>query len=205
MRSQFLDISRFRERRSERGRGRGRRRGRGRGRGRGRYSLRGRYNGYIQKPIVMNKSPTKAATKYCDLCKLKCNSISQWEQHINGYAHRARLMGDETPKRTNKTYVRREEAKNSSEKSPKRINGISQRSSEEEVYNKRKEKQNKTPFSDRRPSSGKRQPAASLICKLCDTKCNGKVQYAGHINGKQHQMALERRRKQLTTKSEGEV
>jgi len=204
MRSQFLGIRGLKEMSSERGRGRGRRRGRCRGRGRGRSTFRGRYNGYIQKPIVMNKSTKKAVSKYCEVCRVKCNSISQWEQHINGYTHRARLLGEEPPKRTKKTDVRRE-AKNLFEKFPVRNNDSSQRSSEEEINNPHKGRKYKKHSLDRRRSSGNRQPAGWLICHLCGTKCNGKIQYAGHINGKQHQLALERQEKKLTCNLEGEV
>jgi len=206
MRSQFLGINGFLDCRSERGRGRGRRRGRGRarGRGRGRGGLRGRYNGYVHKAIGMNKPTRKAVTKYCDICKLKCNSLSQWTQHINGYTHKARLAGEDPPKRTKKTDLGKKTS-DSREKTPRKLNAIPQRSPGEVPYKQYSGRQIKKTAFDRRRLNGKRQPTVWLTCKLCNTKCNGKVQYAGHMNGKQHQMALERREKEQSTKIEGEI
>merc|ERR1712060_937375 len=53
-----------------------------------------------------------------------------------------------------------------------------------------------------RNSNEKRPLASYLRCELCDTTCNGKVQYEGHMNGKQHQMAVERREKDMTAKTD---
>jgi len=42
----------------------------------------------------------KAVVKKCNICKVECNSFVQWEQHVGGQNHKARLAGKEPPKRT---------------------------------------------------------------------------------------------------------
>jgi len=43
---------------------------------------------------------SKKGVKRCSICKVECNSLVQWEQHLGGQNHRARLAGKEPPKRT---------------------------------------------------------------------------------------------------------
>merc|ERR1719334_2347908 len=91
MRSQFLGFSEF-QRRGYRGINRGR--GNGRGHGRGRQSS------FFQRSFASNKPTKKPVYIQCELCDVKCNSKSQWEQHLKGHHHKARVAGEDTPKRS---------------------------------------------------------------------------------------------------------
>lgn len=85
-----------------RGRGRGRGRVRGRGRGRGRARGRGRGGFFGGNQFKPNR---KAVIKRCDICDCECNSLQQWEEHLQGQSHRARIGGKEPPTKTNKTLL----------------------------------------------------------------------------------------------------
>merc|ERR1719402_807603 len=86
MGSQFfpLGMLAFQNRGVETGRRNGNVFGRG-SRSRGRFS-----SSQVWKPSKHYK---------CDICKVKCNSLVQWEQHVGGQNHKARLAGKELPKR----------------------------------------------------------------------------------------------------------
>jgi len=194
MRSQFLGLAEF-QRRGHRGIGRGR--GYGRGHGRGRRSS------FFQRSFASNKSTKKPVDIKCELCDVKCNSESQWEQHLKGHHHKARVAGEDTPKRSKRTDGGRK-VKDQQEKFPRKTNKLCPHDSEEGEEKQQTEgrKPNKkTAQVERRNSNENRQSAACLRCELCDTTCNGIVQYEGHMNGKQHQMALERREKDVTVKT----
>jgi len=192
MRSQFLGLPGF----QRRGYGLGRGRGNGRGHGRGRRSV------FTQRTFAPNKPTKKAVVIECEICDVKCNSLSQWEQHLNGHHHKARLAGEDTPKRSKRIDVGRK-VKDPQEKLPRKTSKLCPLEPGEVVDKQQTEgrKPNKkTTQVERRISNEKRQPAMWLRCELCDTTCNGKVQYEGHMNGKQHQMALERRHKDMAVK-----
>lgn len=194
MRSQFLGLPGF----QRRGYGLGRGRGNGRGHRRGRRSV------FTQRNFASNKPTKKAEVIECELCDVKCNSLSQWEQHLNGHNHKARVAGEDTPKRSKRIDVGRK-VKDPQEKMPRKTSKLCPLEPGEMVNKQqtdvRKSNKKTTPV-ERRNSNEKRQPAMWLRCDLCDTTCNGKVQYEGHMNGKQHQMALERRDNEVTDKAD---
>jgi len=193
MRSQFLGLTGF-QKRGYRGLGRGR--GNGRGHGRGRRSS------FSQRPFAHNKHTKKPVVIECELCDVKCNSRSQWEQHLNGHHHKSRVAGEETPKRSKRVDVGRK-VKDPQEKSARNASTLSPRDSvEEKEHTERRKPDKRTAHIENRNSNEKRQLASCLRCELCDTTCNGKVQYEGHMNGKQHQMAVERREKDMTAKTD---
>jgi len=194
MRSQFLGLTGF-QRRGYRAFGRGR--GSGRGHGRGKRSS------FTQRPYAPNKMTKKPVVIKCELCDVKCNSMSQWEQHLNGHHHKARVAGEETPKRSKRIEGGRK-VKDSQEKMPRKITKlcpIDLVEVEEKQHTECRKPNKKPAQAERRNSNEKRLSASCLRCELCDTTCNGKVQYEGHMNGKQHQMAVERREKVMTVKT----
>jgi len=190
MRSQFLGLPEF-QRRGCRGTGRGR--GNGRGYGRGRRSS------FFQRSFVSNKPRKKPVNIKCNLCDVKCNSASQWEQHLKGHHHKARVAGEDTPKRTKRIDLGRK-VKDQQEKFLRKTNKPCP-TGEEKQHTEGRKPNKKTANVERRNSNEKRQSGTYLRCELCDTTCNGKVQYEGHMNGKQHQMALERREKDVKPKT----
>jgi len=193
MKSQFLGFSEF-QRRGYHGIGRGR--GNGRGHGRGRQSS------FFQRSFASNKPTKKPVDIKCELCNVKCNSESQWEQHLKGHHHKARVAGEDTPKRSKRIGVGRK-VKYLSEKFPRKAIKLGSRDREEgeEKQHTEGRKPNKKTAQVERRNSNEKQPSGTYLrCELCDTTCNGKVQYEGHMNGKQHQMALERRQKDMTVK-----
>jgi len=194
MRSQFLGLTGF-QRRGYRAFGRGR--GNGRGHGRGKRSS------FTQRPYAPNKMTKKPVVIKCELCDVKCNSMSQWEQHLNGHHHKARVAGEETPKRSKRIEGGRK-GKDPQEKPNRKISKlcpIDLGEVEEKQHTEGRKQNKKTVQVERRNSNEKRPSASCLRCELCDTTCNGKVQYEGHMNGKQHQMAVERREKVMTVKT----
>jgi len=194
MRSQFLGLTGF-QRRGYRAFGRGR--GNGRGHGRGKRSS------FTQRPYAPNKMSKKPVVIKCELCDVKCNSMSQWEQHLNGHHHKARVAGEETPKRS-KRFEGGRKVKDPQEKPQRKISKlcpIDLGDVEEKQYTEGRKPNTITAQVERRNSNEKRLSASYLRCELCDTTCNGKVQYEGHMNGKQHQLAVERREKVMTLKT----
>jgi len=195
MRSQFLGLTGF-QKIGYRGLGRGR--GNGRGHGRGRRSS------FTQRHFAPNKPTKKPVVIQCGLCDVKCNSRSQWEQHLNGHHHKARVAGEETPKRSKRNDVGRK-FKYPQLKSPRKANKHCPHDPgevEEKEHTEGRKPSKKIALVESRNSNEKRLMASCLRCELCDTTCNGKVQYEGHINGKQHQMAVERREKDMTVKTD---
>jgi len=192
MRSQFLGLTGF-QRKGYRGFGRGR----GRGHGRGKRSP------FAQRAYAPNKTTKKPVVIICELCDVKCNSMSQWEQHLNGHHHKARVAGEDTPKRSKRVEGGRK-VKDPQEKPPRKINKLCP-SDHGEVAEKQhtegRKLNKKTAQVELRNSNDKRPSVSCLRCELCDTTCNGKVQYEGHMNGKQHQLALERREQDMTPKT----
>jgi len=57
------------------------------------------HNGRFSSSQVW-KLTKKAVVKKCNICKVECNSLVQWEQHVGGQNHKARLAGKEPSKRT---------------------------------------------------------------------------------------------------------
>jgi len=122
-----------------------------------------------------------SVTWECKLCDIKCNSELQWKQHTEGHYHQARLAGVHPPKRV--------KVKDRLTRTPQKTGKFYRTN-----YASEGRRQNrKNPKFKKHEPCRKRQAGVWLRCGLCDTLCNGKLQYTSHLSGKRHQLAVQRR------------
>jgi len=145
--------------------------------------------GFFESP---NKGVKPAAEflKY-KICNVNCNSLSQWEQHVKGHQHQARVVGED-PQRMKLTYLS-ERNNIFSVKMVHKAGKFYPSSYEKADCNPPKGRRWKTKEAEiwKRWLYGKRHCGTLMWCEFCDVTCNGNRQYLGHIKGKRHQMAVE--------------
>jgi len=129
---------------------------------------------------------------YYKVCKVKCNSPSQWKHHVKGHQHQGRLEVEDPAQRIKLTHI----SKRNDRFSDKMVNKADKFCPiryEKSECNPPKGRRLKTKVAEisKRWLYGNRQNGTLIWCELCDVTCNGNLQYLSHIEGKRHQMAVE--------------
>jgi len=134
----------------------------------------------------------------CKICNVNCISFSQLKQHVNGYQHQARLVGEDSPRRREMTYPSKRN-NNFSLNMVQKVNSRSRCISEYNLPKGRMWKMKDAEIS-KRWLHGNRQKGNLMWCDLCNVTCNGSTQYIGHKKGKGHRNAVEKMQKNAQEK-----
>jgi len=154
--------------------------------------------GFCQNTNTPKIPMAKAELLKCIACDIKCNSMLQWKQHVNGYQHKARLAGEVPLQRKKFICLSNKESGFSLKMFRKKDKHFHINHGKVEC-NQPKGRRYKMKVAVRRMYA--KRPTGSLMrCELCDINCNGNLQYIDHINGKRHQMAVEQDGNECTQK-----
>jgi len=145
---------------------------------------------FFRSPSMGVKSV--AELRYCKVCKVMCNSPSQWKHHVEGHQHQGRLEVEDPPQRIKLRHISKRNS-TFSDKMVRKADEFCPIRYEKSECNPPKGRRCKTKVAEisKRGLYGNRQNRTLMWCELCDVTCNSNLQYLSHIEGKRHQMEVE--------------